>query len=891
MHQDQSFTGSLINSFDQPSALLNEKFEISHANDSFCELLKTEPGKISGESFLNLFNNSSGKPGLKKKLDNILKSAGEILDEEVVCVAKSAENFKASLSAKLVEGDGGSGKGILVFLKPIYDEVSSDSAGEIGDSGLESFFDAIDDPIFVLSTDRTILDANTAALKLLNLSRDEVEGKKCFELIHEGKIPENCPLSETLESKIGAKAVMELEILSSTFEVITYPVYKDGRIDRAIHYMKDISVEKRLMDELEKKEELYRLLYEHAGEPIFTYNKNLELIDLNSIACKLAGHEKEELLGRNIFELGILHPEDEKLVSAHLERLLSMESTIETEKLRLKRHDGTYRTFEVIAAAVYTKGELLGITNICHDVTELERLLEQVKESEEKYRAIAESSHAGVLVVDDNYKILYANSVLCEMLRKRRDGVVGHDFREFLDEESVKLVVDRYVRRQRGEDVPSRYEFSIVRADGKKRLVELHSTVVKDSKGMVKTISQILDITDQRKIEEEKEKLNAQLIHAQKMEAIGRLAGGMAHDFNNMLNVIIGYAELVKERIGPEDSTYEDIIEILRAGEHASALTEKLLAFARSEVIEPRVVNLNKAIEESIQMLQRLVGEDVDVKFFPEKKIWNVKLDPTQVEHVLANLATNARDAIPGTGTITVETANVVLSEDYCKAYPDLKPGEYVVMEFTDSGVGMDAETQKKIFEPFFTTKEYGKGTGLGLSSVYGIVKQNSGLINVYSEPGKGTTFKVYFPRYEGEEVHDLREPKVVSRNLNGTETVFVIDDREQILSICKRTLERLGYSVLTAKSPSEAIKITRSFDGEIHLVLADVILPEMNGRELAQKIASFKPGVKVIYMSGYTANAIAHRGILDAGINFLQKPFSPTELAVKVREVLDSAE
>jgi len=288
-------------------------------------------------------------------------------------------------------------------------------------------------------------------------------------------------------------------------------------------------------------------------------------------------------------------------------------------------------------------------------------------------------------------------------------------------------------------------------------------------------------------------------------------------------------------------------------------------------------------------MLQRLVGEDIDLKFFPADKLWNVKLDPSQVEHILINLTTNARDAIKGTGVITIETSNVYLDENYCRTFPELKPGEYVVMIFSDNGVGIEPELQKKIFEPFFTTKEYGKGTGLGLSIVYGIVNQNNGLINVYSEVGKGTTFKIYFPRYSGGMMSDDEVLKSESRNLGGTETILVVDDREQIVSICKRGLESFGYTVLTAMSPAEALDVARSSKEDIHLIITDVVLPEMNGRELAKEISSIKPEARVLYISGYTANAIAHRGILAPGINFLQKPFSPIELANKVREVLDS--
>jgi len=887
MPSNESPTDSIINEFDQPSAILNENLEIISANDSFCNSIQIEAADIVGLNILSIFSEGTVSKRISRKLKSLLKTGKRFSDSEVLCASATGE-VKFLLSASLISGRDTSEKRLLVVLKKCNDDdfLASDEGRALH---FESIFNAIEDPIFIISADRIIKDANLAALKLLNLKKCDVVGKKCSDLIHEGRIPDDCPLAKMFRDRETSRTVMELERLSAIFEVITFPIYDDDKIQRAVHYMKDITSQEKLKEELERKEKLYRLLYESAGEPIFTYDTDLRIIDVNRTALNLVGMEKGEVIGKNMFELGVLHPDDFERVKVYIERLFGGESHLETDDIRLKTKDGDYRIFNITANALYAGDKLVGVNNICHDVTATQILLEKIKESEEKYRAIVENSHSGILVVNENYRFEYVNDMLCRMLGRDRNEIIGHDFREFLSKESRELVADRYIRRQRGEEVPARYEFDIIRKDGERRTVEISTTVIKDSKDRVKTIAQLLDVTDKKRAEAEKEKLSAQLIHAQKMEAIGRLAGGVAHDFNNILNVIIGYAELIKEMVSDNEAVYEDVLEILRASELASALTEKLLAFTRSEVIKPRVINLNETIAESTQMLQRLVGEDIDLKFFPASKLWNVRLDPLQVEHILINLTTNARDAIRNAGVITIETSNVYLDGNYCKTFPDLKPGEYVVMIFSDNGAGIEPDVQKKIFEPFFTTKDYGEGTGLGLSIVYGIVNQNNGLINVYSEVGKGTTFKIYFPRFRGDTPEDDEGFKSESRNLGGTETILVIDDREQIVSICKRGLESFGYTVLTAMSPAEALDVARDYKGDIHLIITDVVLPEMNGRELAKKISSIKPETRVLYISGYTANAIAHRGILDPGINFLQKPFSPFELATKVREVLDS--
>lgn len=394
------------------------------------------------------------------------------------------------------------------------------------------------------------------------------------------------------------------------------------------------------------------------------------------------------------------------------------------------------------------------------------------------------------------------------------------------------------------------------------------------------------EIEDHKRTEAERVRLETQLLHSQKLEAVGRLAGGIAHDFNNLLTAIIGYSEMALRDAEDRGKLRNDVEEIRKAADRAASLTRQLLAFSRRQVLQPKVLDVNAVVRDVDKMLRRLIGEDVDLVTVLTEDIGRIKADPGQIEQVLMNLAVNAKDAMPKGGKLTIETANVELDEAYARAHTSVIPGPYVLVALSDTGHGMDAETQAKIFEPFFTTKEKGKGTGLGLSMVYGIVKQSGGNIWVYSEPGKGTTFKVYFPRVEDAvEVPRIAAP-AVSR-LQGSEVVLLAEDEEAVRELARDILERNGYTVLAASEGAEALGIAQAHEGEIHLLLTDVVMPGMRGRDLFERLAPLRPGLNVLYMSGYTDNAVVHQGILVPGTHFLQKPFTPDALLRKVREVL----
>jgi CheY-like chemotaxis protein len=371
------------------------------------------------------------------------------------------------------------------------------------------------------------------------------------------------------------------------------------------------------------------------------------------------------------------------------------------------------------------------------------------------------------------------------------------------------------------------------------------------------------------------------------MEAVGRLAGGVAHDFNNMLQAILGHAELALIEAPAGSRLRESLMEIQIAGQRSADLTHQLLAFARKQTVSPKVLDLNDTVSGMLKMLHRLIGENIQLLWIPGAGLWSIKMDPSQIDQILANLTVNARDAIANVGKVTIETANVTFDDTYVRRRPECVPGDYVMLAISDTGRGMNEDTQARIFEPFFTTKEFGKGTGLGLAIVFGIVKQNKGFIYAYSEPGQGTTFKLYFPRAE-EEAKEAKQPAAL-RSLRGKETVLLVEDEEQILNIGRLILEEHGYTVLTACTPAAAITLTLEHRQPIHLLITDVVMPGMNGQELKQQLIQSYPDLKCLFVSGYTANAIAHSGVLDDDVHFLQKPFTIRTLAEKVREVLET--
>jgi PAS domain S-box-containing protein len=517
---------------------------------------------------------------------------------------------------------------------------------------------------------------------------------------------------------------------------------------------------------------------------------------------------------------------------------------------------------------------------ICWFNAALRSAQEGLRRSEKNFRSLVTHAPYGICRCDSEGQLLDANPALLSML-----GYAS--FEELAGKHLAALYADAHQWFDLADHLRSSSPFQgliaeWMRTDGQPAVIRVSGRAVTNG-GKTKTFELFAeDVTAQRALQQ-------QLLQSQKMEAVGRLAGGIAHDFNNLLMVISGYSEFLLERLGPEPALRTPAQEISNAAARASSLTRQLLAFSRKQMLAPKILDLNAVVTENLKMLTRVIGEDIDLVMVPETAIGMVRADASQIEQVIMNLAVNARDAMPSGGKLTIQTSNQSLDATYMGFQAPLKPGNYVTLSISDTGAGMDSETQSRIFEPFFTTKGP-RGTGLGLSTVYGIVKQSGGYIWVISEPDKGTTFKIYLPRI-AETTEPLAQVALPSEAAAapGTETILVVEDEPNLRYLARQFLEKQGYRVLEAADGAAALQIVVAHEGSIHLLLTDVIMPGMNGRELAQRIVELRPQTKVLYMSGYTENVIGRNGTLDAGIRLLQKPFTLRDLKTVVREVLDS--
>jgi PAS domain S-box-containing protein len=550
------------------------------------------------------------------------------------------------------------------------------------------------------------------------------------------------------------------------------------------------------------------------------------------------------------------------------------------EEILVERADGDRRTVLAHATPFHdASGRVCGALNILIDVTD-QRRAEGVARLLD--RAL-DSFTQGVCIADatlPEHPLTHVNQGFTQITGYAAEEAIGRNAR-FLQGPKTDPATVAEVREAIRNGRPCAVELLNYRKDGTTFWNALSLSPVHDDAGrLTHYVGVQTDVTRSRKIEE-------QLRQAQKMEALGHLAGGVAHDFNNMLTVINGYSELLLPRFDTGDMTRTFLIEIARAGERAAAMTRQLLAFSRQQVLEPRVLDLNAEIRDAEKMLRRLIGEDILLTTVLTPGLGRVRVDPGQMQQVLLNLAVNSRDAMPQGGRLTIETRDVALDENFVRAHPGARPGSYAMLAVSDTGCGMDEETRARLFEPFFTTKKPGKGTGLGLATVYGIVTQSGGCLEVYSEAGLGTTFKVYLPRFTGP-LSTTRSSQGMRPLLRGSETVLLAEDEAAVRTLAGKILRSCGYEVVEAGDGQEALQVAEQHQGRIDLVITDVVMPHVSGRMLAERLAELRPGVKVLYLSGYTDDAIIRHGLLEAEIAFLQKPFTASGLAQKVRDVLD---
>ncbi len=513
----------------------------------------------------------------------------------------------------------------------------------------------------------------------------------------------------------------------------------------------------------------------------------------------------------------------------------------------------------------------------------------RLRNSEIRFRALIERSADLIALTAADGTTLYVSPAVESILGELPDHFLGQSFLAFCHPEHRDRVAGVMERLVEEPSESLQIEFRAVHRDGSTRWLEATGRNMLDDAAVGGIVCNLRDATARKRAEVALRRTEEQLRQAQKMEAIGNLAGGVAHDFNNLLSVILSYSSLLAQDMTPGDPRRSDLQEIEAAGRRAVDLTRQLLAFSRQQILQPKVVSLNDIVAGMERMLRRLIGEDVELTVLLSSSLGKVKVDPGQIEQIVMNLAVNSRDAMPQGGKLTIETANVELDARYVADHVGAAAGPHVMLAVTDTGIGMDKATQARMFEPFFTTKEKGKGTGLGLATVFGIVQQSGGNVWVYSEPGKGTTFKVYFSQVDPitNPAHDSRPP--AGGALTGTETILLVEDEESVRVLARAILRRFGYHVIEAQSGGDALLICEQHTAAIHLLLTDVVMPRMSGRQLSERLRVLRPEMKVLYMSGYTDNTIVHHGVLDSGVAFLQKPITPETLTRRVREVLDS--
>jgi two-component system cell cycle sensor histidine kinase/response regulator CckA len=654
-----------------------------------------------------------------------------------------------------------------------------------------------------------------------------------------------------------------------------------GKVEALLGLTRDITERKRAEEQIRYQ----AMLLDQIRDAVTATDLEGLITYVNEAQCRALQLSREELIGTSVETYG-----------ADPQRGATQKQIIEATRTAGKwqgevinrSHDGRNIVVEVRTTLIRdADGHPIGMCGSGTDITEPKRAEEAVRESEERYRLLFDGITDAVFVHgigDDNLpgQFLAVNSAACLRLGYTREELLRLSPADVDAPESTVDVRPITEMLKRSEKVL--FEQIHVAKDGQRIPVEI-SAQSYQMQGRPVVLSVARDITERKKAELERTRLEEQFQQAQKMESVGRLAGGVAHDFNNMLQVILGHIEFSLNEAAPGSRLRENLEEIQKSAQRSADLTRQLLAFARKQTVSPKLLDLNDTVSGMLKMLQRLIREDIQLLWVPGAGLWPILMDPSQVDQILANLAVNARDAIEGVGKVTIETANVILDASYANLHSGCVPGAYVMLAVSDSGRGMGEEIRAHLFEPFFTTKERGKGTGLGLATVFGIVKQNNGFISVRSEPGEGTSFRLYFPRAE-DDVKTVEQPED-ARSSRGTETLLLVEDEEQILNIGQHILEQQGYMVLAAQAPEEAIALAARHQGTIHLLITDVVMPGMDGKELKQRLAASRPGLKCLFMSGYTADVIVHHGVLDEGVAFLQKPFTSQMLAERVREVL----
>ncbi len=811
-------------------------------------------------------------------------SGGSVEDYETTFISKSGEKVQLVFKAKSLIDSTGQIVGTQGTAFDITERKKAEEKLRESEENYRLIIENQTDLIDQVDLEGKIQFASPSYCRMFGKTEDELLGTHSMDLVHEEDIekttkamedlfksPYRCYVEQRVMTKDGwrwcgwaAKSVLD----------------DNNNVTSVVSVGRDITERKQADEALRKSEERFRLFFENQPEYCYMVSPEGKILNINKSALTTLGYDKEEIIGKPLITTVYAHSSRERAKS--LFRKWKETGELRNEELNIITKDGIERTVLLSVDALKDdKGNIYQSISVQRDITKRKKAEIKLKESESRHKVLFEASADGILIVDTKTKeFKYANSALCRMLGYSEEELKTMGVEDIHPKESLEYVISEFDAQAKGEKTLAQ-NIPCLRKDGEIVYTDINATLALiDGKNC--DVFFFRDITEHRQLEE-------QLRQSQKMEAVGRLAGGVAHDFNNLLTAMLGYSEMLIADPGLNDTQRKYIEEIKKSSERAASLTQQLLAFSRKQILKPKILNINTLIADIKKLLHRLIGEDIHLISKLDSKLGVIKADPGQVEQIIMNLVVNARDAMPMGGKLTIETRNVYLDEEYGKARADVQPGRYVMLAVSDTGHGMDEETKEHLFEPFFTTKEKGKGTGLGLSTIYGIVKQSEGYVCVYSELNKGTSFKVYFPRVDEVEKEDENIFKE-SKSLTGSETILIVEDEEMVRNLIYESLKIFGYDLIEAGNGKKALQVCKTdSEKQIQLLITDVIMPDMGGSELAKKLEKLKPNMKVLYISGYTDNAIVHHGVLDAGVAFLQKPFSPKVLAQKVREILNT--
>ncbi|MCF8024764.1 MAG: PAS domain S-box protein [Desulfobacteraceae bacterium] len=891
--------------------VLLEKAEgkITHANSAIKEMLGYLPDELIGKGLIDI-----GFPrdiGTIEEIFQTLETRGIFHYKDAQVQTKTGQFIDADIymvdKAGLVQCN----------IRDITERKQSTEVIERQRNYLSAVIDNIGEAVVSCDAEGRIVRFNETARRLHGLPEQAIPSDQWaehYDLYQADGITllarEDIPLFRALQGE----RVQDAEIVVAPKHSRPYSLVcngqpltdETGRITGAVVAMHDITERKRMEEELRRERDLNQRYLDTTQTMMVALDPEGRVTMINRSGCELLGYTEDEILGCNWFESFLPQPEGMDTIYPVFQRIMAGNlASAEYLENRIVCRDGTQRLMGWHNAFLADdNGRVTGTLSSGEDITERRQAEAKRAEQHALLEAIYRNAPLVMMVVDGDRRLRQVNGFAAQFAGRSSSeemlGLRGGDALRCLhavdDPQGCGFgqVCNNCVIRNTVKDtlensvshlqVEASFDFSS--EDGTRVLTLLVSTtpIIFHDENMA--LVTMMDITERKQAEQEQEKLQSQLLQAQKLESVGRLAGGVAHDFNNMLTIINGYAEMMTDALSSSDPMYDNAVQILEAGKRSAVIVGKLLAFARKQTISPEVMNLNDNVSSMLRMLQRLIGENIELFWKPGQNLWLVKMDYSQLDQILANLVVNARDAIADTGKITIETKNVEFDEQYCDTHPDFVPGQFVMLAVSDTGCGMTKEVSDNLFEPFFTTKDTGKGTGLGLPTVYGIVKQNNGFINVYSEPEQGTTLRIYLPRHGGEAVDSAREAREQYPPGNG-ETILVVEDEVSVLNTARTLLERLGYNVLTSSSVHEALEQVKSQDGAIDLVITDVVMPEINGRDFADQVNSLYPEIKTLFMSGYTSDVIARHGILDEGVYYIQKPFSIKDLAIKVRKAI----